>query len=413
MKLFGIVWKHLFFNFSSSVLGLLLSSLGTAIFCLVLWLSSEIGKKLDGNSKVIDLVIGAKGSPLQLILNSIYHIDYPTGNILLEDAQRVARHPLVELAVPLSMGDNYRGFRIVGTDSNFLSLYKIPLVTGRWISHDFEIVVGYEVAKTNALKIGDRIIGAHGLSASEDLHADHPYTVVGILEKNESAADKLLLTNLSSVWHMHEHDAHAHQDHSVRQQPVDKEEHMVHRLLNPSGPGRGITSMLIRYKNPTAVAMFPRFINQTTNMQAASPAIESARLFSILGIGLDALRMLAFIVMLMAALSVFVGLYNSFKNRKYELAIMRTMGASQSTLFTLIIMEGMLITLTGSAFGILLAHLGAFLMTFRAAINIFEPWHVGTVELSVVLTGLLLGFIAAFIPAAKAYSTSIAQTLSS
>lgn len=423
MKILYVVYRSIVYNFSSSALGILLSSLGTAIFCLTLLLSSQLNQHVSLNSRNIDLVIGAKGSPLQLILNSVYHVDYPTGNILLEDAQAVAKHPMVKLAVPLLLGDNYQGFRIIGTDSNFLHLYQASLSSGTWVGHDFESVVGYEVAREKHLKLGDKIVGAHGLSSDEDLHADHPYTVVGILEKNNSVTDRLVLTNMSSVWHMHAHaheHEHAHESKGHHHDESNKEEHheagedghTIHDLLEVAGNGKEITSMLIRYKNPTAVAMFPRMVNQTTNMQAASPAIESARLFSIMGLGLDALHMLAAVLMLMAAVSVFLSLFNSFKSRKYELAIMRTMGASRHTLFKLMMMEGVLITIIGSLLGILFAHTTAFLISAKGGAGFIEAWRFGLTEVAVVLVGLLLGFVAALTPAIKAYATPISQTLS-
>ncbi|WP_134088482.1 FtsX-like permease family protein [Olivibacter sp. XZL3] len=415
MKILYVSYRSIVYNCSSSALGILLSSLGTAIFCLTLLLSSQLNQHLSLNSRNIDLVVGAKGSPLQLILNSIYYVDYPTGNILLQDAQEVAKHPLVKFAVPLLLGDNYQGFRIIGTDSNFLHFYHASFSSGRWIARDFESVVGYQVARDKHLKLGDKIVGAHGLASNEDLHADHPYTVVGILEKNNSVTDRLVLTNMSSVWHMHghEHEGKRHHHESEEEEHEAGEDgHRLHDLLTVAGGGKEITSMLIRYKNPTAVAMFPRMVNQTTNMQAASPAIESARLFSIMGLGLDALHILAVVLMLMAAVSVFLSLFNSFKSRRYELAIMRTMGASRRTLFKLMMMEGVLITIIGSILGILIAHTTALVISTKGGAAFIEAWHFGLTEVTVVLVGLLLGFTAALIPAIKAYATPISRTLS-
>lgn len=410
MKIFRVVWRTIVYNFSSSALCIFLTALGTAILCLVLLLSSQIDRQVHLNSKQIDLVIGAKGSPLQLILNSIFHVDYPTGNILLDDARKIAQHPLVQLAVPLSMGDNYQGFRILGTDSSFLDLYALQLASGGWGTGDFEAVLGYKVARAKGLAIGDKIVGAHGLVAGNDLHDDHPYTVVGVLAESHSVADRLVLTNLSSVWHMHDH-AHVHHGQVHEGDENRHEEEEVHDLLRMDVQGKEITSMLIRYKNPTAVALFPRMVNQTTNMQAASPAIESARLFSIMGIGLDALAILAWVLMLMAAASVFVSLYNGFKNRKYELAVMRSMGAPRVILLKLMLMEGIFITVIGALLGIVLAHAAAFAIAAEGVGDFINAWHFGIEEVVIGLTGLLLGLIAALIPAVKAYSTSISQTL--
>jgi len=418
MNILQVAHKNIIQNSLSSFLGMLLSALGTAIFCLLLLLSSQMSQRLDANSKHIDLVIGAKGSPLQLILNSIYYIDYPTGNIPLEEAQKLSKNPLVKLAVPLSMGDNYQGYRIIGTDSSFLKLYGAAVETGKWWAKDFEAVVGFQVAHKEHLKIGKKIIGAHGLSNSSDLHADHPYTVTGILKENNSVADNLVLTSLSSVWHMHDEHHHHHDEGGVSDREYGEDNHEkgneteVHSLIALGHQGKEITSMLIQYKNPTAIAMFPRMVNQTTAMQAASPAIESARLFSILGIGLDALLYLAYTLMLIATISVFISLYNSFKSRKYELAIMRTMGASRNVLFGIMITEGVYITIIGSGIGVLMAHLVAYFISRLGSSGMVSPWGFSRQEGWIPVIGLALGFVAALIPAIKAYLTPISKTLS-
>src|SRR5690606_5156032 len=146
------------------ILGILLTAFGTGILCVLLLTSRQIEDQLENNSRGIDLVVGAKGSPIQLILSSIYHMDNPTGNISLADARKLAANPMVRLAVPLSLGDNYRGHRMVGTDSTFLQLYGLELAEGRLWNDDFEAVIGADVARKNGLKIGDNLYGSHGLS---------------------------------------------------------------------------------------------------------------------------------------------------------------------------------------------------------------------------------------------------------
>ncbi|QNL47982.1 ABC transporter permease [Olivibacter sp. SDN3] len=421
MNICYVAWRNIIHNFSTSLLGMLLSAVGTAILCLVMLLSVQMDKQLALSSKNIDLVLGAKGSPLQLILNSIYHVDYPTGNINFEEAQKVAANPMVKMAVPLSMGDNYQGFRIIGTDSSFLALYQMELREGRWVSKEFEAVIGAHVASEKKIGIGDRIVGAHGLSSNEDLHDDHPYTIVGILHKSNAVRDNLVLTNLSSVWHMHSHEHqhektdHTHGHGTTQHRQKENGEHgeeTVQSLVSLEDQSEQITSMLIQYKSPSAVAMFPRMVNQNTNMQAASPYIESARLFSIMGVGLNALQMLATILMFMAALSVFIGLYNAFKNRKYELAVMRVMGGSATEIFTMMIAEGILITFLGTLSGIILAHIASYFIASVGQDNVLSASYVDIFEFWLLLIGMMIGFIASLIPAFSAYTTAISTTLS-
>src|SRR5690606_29498835 len=219
MNMLQIAWKNIRQNPATSILGILLTAFGTGILCVLLLTSRQIEEQLESNSRGIDLVVGAKGSPIQLMLSSIYHMDNPTGNIRLAEALKLAANPMVKLAVPLSLGDNYRGHRIVGTDSTFLTLYKLELEQGKLWQADFEAVIGADVARKNGLKIGDEIYGAHGLSDEAHVHDEHPYIVTGILKPGHHVVDRLILTNLASVWRMHgdtgdhadEHHDHEHE----------------------------------------------------------------------------------------------------------------------------------------------------------------------------------------------------------
>lgn len=414
-----------------------MTAFGTGILCVLLLASNQIEQQLVNNSRGIDLVVGAKGSPMQLILSSVYHMDNPTGNIDYREAQALAANRFVKLAVPLSLGDNYQGHRIVGTDSSFLQLYGLQLAEGRLWQSDFEAVLGAGVAEKHGLKLGDQLYGAHGLSEAGSAHGDHPYTVVGIVAPANNITDQLVLTNLASVWHTHEE---GHGDTSSpapetghQSKPANESDHdhhdgdhdhggqtprqprFVKSMMEGLGSsGREITSMLIQYRNPSAIALFPRMVNQSTNMQAASPAFESARLFSLLGIGIDSLEILAYVIMLMAALSVFISLYSSLKRRKYDLAIMRTLGASQGKLFGIVISEGILLTFVGAVMGIAVGHLIFHLIGMQAGntVTLLEAAILLPQEVWLLVIGMVIGFLAAVIPAIKAYRTSISQTLS-
>ncbi len=440
MNIFQIAWKNIRQNPAAAILGVLLTAFGSAILCVLLLSSHQIERQLDNNSRGIDLVVGAKGSPLQLILSSIYHMDNPTGNIPYADAQALAANPMVRMAVPLALGDNYKGHRIIGTDSSFIALYGLELADGRMWEADFEAVVGAETARKNNLSIGDTFIGAHGLSDEGHVHDSHPYTITGILKPAQNVTDRLILSSIGSVWsvhglhadehheHEHEHDHnHDHEHHEHTHHAHDSDAHHDHGhehaddepvlVRNMGGDvadvGLEITALLIQYRNPSAIAHLPRLVNQSTSMQAASPAFESTRLFSLLGVGIDALQQLAYIIMLMAALSIFVSLYNAFKSRKYDIAIMRSMGASRGTLFGIVIAEGVLTTLIGALLGLVLAHVALHLIGAQTRNDdvldalAFHP-HEGWI----VVASVVIGFISAVIPAIKAYRTDISQTLS-
>ncbi|MBC7758721.1 MAG: ABC transporter permease, partial [Phormidesmis sp. FL-bin-119] len=204
MNVFSISWNSLKASKLTAFLNILLISFGTGILSILLLASYQVEQKLENNARDIDLVVGAKGSPLQLILSSIFYIDFPTGNIPLKDAELLASNRMVRRAVPLALGDNYNGFRIVGTDTNFIGLYNLKLSGGKFWKEDFEVTIGSNVAEKQKLNVGDKIYGAHGLASSSDTHGNNVYLVSGILEPQGNVTDNLVLTNISSVWKMHE-----------------------------------------------------------------------------------------------------------------------------------------------------------------------------------------------------------------
>lgn len=405
MSPFKLSWKNIWSKPLNAALNILLIAFGTGILTILLLASTQLEDKLTKNSKDIDLVIGAKGSPLQLILSSIYYIDFPTGNIPLKEAKKLMKNPFVKRAVPLALGDNYNGVRIVGTDSNYISLYGLKTQSGKFWQADLEATIGANVAKEHNLKVGDTFYGGHGLTEMKDEHKDHAYKVVGILAPQQNVTDNLILTAIGSVWKMHgdegedvEHD-HNHNHEGETEHAHDED--------------REFTSLLIQYRSPMAVAMFPQMVNQTTNMQAASPAQESTRLFSLIGVGVDTLQWFALLIMFIAAISVFVNLYNSLKERSYDLAIMRTLGASKGKLFFIIILEGLILTLIGTIIGVALGHgilqlIGNYQESSQAkmsgAIFIREEFYL-------LVAGLTVGITAAIIPAIQAYKADISKIL--
>ncbi|RWU08345.1 ABC transporter permease [Pedobacter chitinilyticus] len=416
MSPFQISWKNIWSKPLNAALNILLIAFGTGILTVLLLASTQIEDKLAKNSKDIDLVVGAKGSPLQLILSSIYYIDFPTGNIPMNEAKKLMRNPFVKRAVPLALGDNYNGVRIVGTDSNYISLYGLKLQNGNFWKADLEATIGANVAKEQNLKVGDTFFGGHGLTEMKDEHKDHAYKVVGILEPQQNVTDNLILTAIGSVWKMHEEEVFPHADDTelIKSHKNGTPYHGEKTEADHShDEDREFTSLLIQYRSPMAVAMFPQMVNQTTNMQAASPAQESTRLFSLIGVGVDTLQWFAVLIMLIAAISVFVNLYNSLKERSYDLAIMRTLGASKGKLFSLIILEGLILTLIGTIIGIALGHgilqlISNYQESSQAKMNglifIKEEFYL-------LAAGLAIGIVAAVIPAVQAYRSNISKIL--
>ncbi len=409
MNLFSLVVSYLKAKPLNTLLNIVLLSLGIAVITILLLFSNQLKEKISDNTKGIDLVVGAKGSPLQLILCNIFHIDFPTGNIKLYEADRLAKHRLVKSAIPLALGDSYQNFRIIGTSKQYTELYKAELASGDWWQKNMEVVVGATAAELLKLKEGDTFESSHGLTKEGNAHEAHPYVVKGILKKSNSVIDNLLFTTISSVWSVH--DEHA------------EEKHSIDSAFNPSrlvpsadanDSTKEITSMLIKYRNPIAALQLPRFINGQTNMQAASPSFEAARLFSILGVGVEAMTGFAYVLIFISALSIFIALYNSLKERQYDLAIMRSMGARKSKLFVATLIEGTTLTLFGSIIGLALGH--AVLYLFTALVEDSQKAGISGMifyieEVYLLMGSVVLGLVCSLIPAFQAYRTDIHKVL--
>jgi putative ABC transport system permease protein len=303
-------------------------SVGVAVILTILHLNGLLDSRLSRDLRGIDLVVSGKGSPLQIILANVFHLDVPTGNIPVSEAKKLEKNPLVRSFISLAYGDNYNGHRIVGTTSDYIEHFNGHISQGRNFSAPMEVIIGGAIAKKFHLAIGQKIAGAHGLVNSDDVHTDSPYTIVGILDQDGSILDRLVLTSVESVWHVHEH-----LDEDDREEVAYKQAH----------PEDELSAILIAYKSPLAATTLPGIVNNSSSMQAASPAFEVARLTKLMGTGRDILSVFGYLLLAFSGISLFIALYNAVQERQYDIALMRIMGITKSRIFGLVLFETVLI----------------------------------------------------------------------
>ena len=380
-------------------LNLLLLTLGLASISLLLLVSHQINAAFERDLAGIDVVVGAKGSPMQLILSGVFHLDVPTGNVPLAAVQALQTHPQVAQLIPISLGDSFRGFRIVGTTPDYISHYKVPLAQGAMWTKPMQAVVGAQAADRTGLKLGDTFAGTHGLGNTGEVHGQTPYTVVGVLAASGSVLDRLVITATESVWKVHETDT-----------ALDEEDQ---KILEEE---REVTLALIQYKTPLAAVTFPRFINTTTEMQAAAPALEITRLLSMIGVGTNVMKALASVLLLTAALSVFIALWSAVRERRADLALLRMLGAPPRRIAGLLLCEALWLALLATLLGLgagqaLVALMGWALQLEQSVLIGGLVWPA---ELAVV-PALALGVavLSALLPAWEAYRVSVFELLQS
>ncbi|MDA8715303.1 FtsX-like permease family protein [Flavobacteriales bacterium] len=470
MNAVKLSWKNIRYRPWRSGLAVLLMASGLSIVIVLVLTQSQIDEKFKNNLAEIDLVVGAKGSPLQLVLSSVYHIDNPTGNIHEDSCEFIKNHPFVASTIPVCIGDNFRTYRIVGTTDEYLKMYGAQLKTGVVWNKPMQLVVGANVYEKypNKLKVGKRITGGHGIG--NDLLEEHnhahdgtPYEIVGVLKPTGKVLDNMLLCDYRSTWIVHsghdsgasfdlkskidvdtsnvelqddsnqdsaaisadtlvaEHtaEAHAGHDHSEHNhghhdhaEPVLNVDSVLKTIPNSN---REITALLVKYKNMRAQMFIPNVVNKNSSLIAADPDIERDRMLKLVDSGIQTANLMGYFVLIISAISVFIALFSSLKDRGYEIALIRVQGASRLKVFAMILGEGLLLSVLGYIFAILISHVGMWVVSGILETNYhyaFNPWAFSIMEVYLLGTALLIGLISALLPAMKAYKTDISTTLS-
>ena len=423
MKLGYLAFKNMVSKPLNLLLSLLLLTLSVALVTFVLQLSGQLGGQLNKNIAPFDMVVGAKGSPLQLVLSSVLHVDVPTGNIKLKEIATLQNHPFVEEAIPVSYGDNYKGYRILGTKPDYLDSYEASLGDGRLYQKSFEVVVGSSAHSKLNLKLGDTFISSHGLAESAgEGHEDNPYKVVGILEPTGTVVDQLLISNLESVWEAHDHDGEGHEEHDQEgehghgeHEDHDGHDHHGEHENHQEDENREITSLLIKFKSPLGMVQLPRFINENTTMQAALPGFEINRLMGLLGAGASTINGIALAILLVSGLSIFISLLKTIRERRQELALLRTYGLRPQELLGLALMEGLFLACIGFVLGWTLGRIGVWGASqyMQAAYGyVLQVRGPAPTELYFMAIILALAFVASILASLSIFKLNVAKTLS-
>ena len=371
---------------------MLLMILGMTIITVSILVNQITKDTFNKNNPNLDVIVGAKGSPLQLVLSSIHHIDIPTGNISYKNAKNIIKHPAIKFGVPISLGDNFQNFRIVGTEKRFFKLYNAQIETGSIWRKPMQSVIGFNVANSTKLKIDKFFVGSHGLIDTGDVHAEQPYKVVGVLKKTGTILDNLIITSLDSVWLLHS----------------NKND------IKNSRDSLEVTALLLKYKNKTSAFSFPRLINRNTNMQAASPNLEISKLFKLTGEAYKAINYLSILIVSLSFVGILFTLLNNISERRYDLAILRTLGFSKEKIFSIILIEGMTISFLGSFIGLMFGGIIYKCIEYFSLLgkNIITGQFEFISELIMLwFIILIISFLACLIPCIKAYKQNIRSTL--
>lgn len=394
------------FTWAFHALGL---AIAVAVLGSVLILQRAAEERLTRDLAGIDLVVGAKGSPLQLVTSTLFQVDAPTGNIPLSVQTTLARDPLVESAVPVSLGDSVAGVRIVGTTKEYLDLYSATVGQGAIWDNSMQAVLGAEAARRLSLSIGDSFAGEHGLAGGE-AHAEQPYRVVGILRPTGAVIDRLILTDLSSVWALHQHDDGTDASAGRHDHDHDHGQQLVSETSLDNAPE--ITAVLVRYRSPLAAVVLPPRISGTPDLQPAAPPEEARRLNALVGAGSRAIAGLGVALLILSGLGFMIALIAAVTARRREIALLRALGATPGRIMSLSLTEGALLGMVGGLLGALGARAVAQVVATAGPGGHPLPLPApGGTEALLLAVALGLAVVGSVAPGWIAARTSVVRTL--
>jgi len=380
----------------SSVVTAILIALAGGLLMSVWAVRRQAHATFTGQSGGWDAVLGARGAKLQLVLNAIFHLEASPGNLPYEDYLAISSNRAVAAAIPLAVGDNYLGYRLVGTLTNLFGVEYRPGVSfrlepgGRLFEDGYrEAVLGSFAARRLGLKPGDTFKPYHGLNFDPKAQHDDQYTVVGVLEPSNTPSDRVIWIPLAGLQNMSGHDPATATD---------------------------VSAVLVKLRTPVAGQQLDMLYNRQGNrLTFAWPiARQMADLFDKFGWFDAVLAMVAWLVALVAAGAVLASLYNSMSARRRDLAILRALGARRRTVFAAIVLEAATIAAAGmvAAYGIYLAILAGASAVIRAQTGVvLDPFAPDPVLAWAPLAMIGLGALAGIVPAFKAYRTDVASSL--
>lgn len=396
MTLWLIVRRSLYQHLLSTLVTVVSIALAGGLLMSVWVVKNQAHATFTGQSGGWDAVLGARGAKLQLVLNAIFHLEASPGNIPFDDYEAIRTNRAVAAAVPIAVGDNYRGYRLVGTMTNYFDVefakaQRFQLAPGGRMFEDGyrEAVVGSFVAQKLGLKVGSEFQPYHGLNFDPKTQHEEVYVVVGIMEPSNTPADRVIWIPLAGLQNMSGHDAATAND---------------------------VSAVLVKLRSPLAGQQLDMLYNRQGNrLTFAWPiAKQMADLFEKFGWFDSVLELVAWLVALVATGAVLASLYNSMNSRRRDIAILRALGARRRTVFSAIVLESATISALGMAVGFLIYF--AILMGAASVIRaqtgvVLDPWQPASVWLWAPAAMIGMGALAGILPALKAYRSEVADGL--
>lgn len=372
-------------------------------------LTTQLKSNVIENAGAYDILVGAPGSSIQLVLNTIFYYDAPIANINIEYYESLQKDSRVVNVVPIGMGDNYNGYKIIGTSNDFFT-DKYKLKSGELFKNNGEAVIGSTVAKITGLKVGDKFSGMHGLTEEGGHeHGDFKYTVVGILEQTKTPSDTVIYTDIESLWTVHglEHNEYNEND----DMEIDDEHD---ESMHGNSSENLITALLIKTTSLSNQVMVTNDLNKNNDIQAINPAATLRKLLVMLNAGEIVVTLVAYVSIFLSIIVLFTTMLSASIERRKDISILRALGANRKTVFKTILLETLIIAIIGATLGFVVAHIAIGILGNYTAVNYginISGFSVQIAEAFVLLGAVVLSIVAGMIPAVMVYKTDATKYL--
>ena len=418
MVLLSLAYRSLENRKLTTILTLLSLALSVSLWVGIEHIRSGARESFSNTISQTDLIVGARGGSLQLLLYTVFHMGSPTSNVSYESYDKFRKHPAVLWTIPISLGDSHRGYRVVGTSEDFYRHYRyrqdrqIEFQQGRAPGDVFELALGSEVAEKLAYKLGDRIVVTHGLASASGImdHEDKPFTVIAILKPTHTPLDRSLYVTLEGIEAMHidwKQGAPPLKGQAVPAERIKKEEIEIGQ----------ITAFFLRTKVRVQTLGLQREINTFSEepLMAVIPGVALSELWNGISYGEQVLKVVALFVVIVGLFGMLMALYTSLNERRREIAILRAVGMGPLRIMCLLVAESGLLSLAGSLLGIVLVY--TLVISLQPLVEqqfgLYLPIKpLSATEHLYIVAVVLVGLVIGFIPAWKAYRNALSDGLS-
>jgi putative ABC transport system permease protein len=418
MVLLSLAYQSLLNRKLTTIVTLLSIGLSVSLWVGIEHIRGGARESFSNTISQTDLIVGARGGPIQLLLYTVFHIGTPTANVTYESYEKLKNHKAVLWTIPISLGDSHRGYRVVGTNEDFYRHYRyrqdqrLELARGRAPTEIFDVALGSDVAEALHYDLGARIVVTHGITHSTGIvdHDDKPFTVVGILKPTRTPIDRSVYVTLEGIEAMHI-------DWKQGAPPLKGQETPADQIKKEDIKIEQITAFFLRTKSRVQTLGLQREITNFPEepLMAVVPGVALAELWSGISYGEQVLKVVALFVVIVGLLGMLMSLYTSLNERRREIAILRALGVGSLKVISLLVFESGLLTLIGAILGIGVVYVSVLLLQpiIEQQFGLHIPLRPFTRAeylylIAVVIGGLLIGLI----PAWKAYRNSLSDGLS-